>query len=227
MRGDRIVVIRGPADFAAINQMRQRNLRSEIVGEDGPVLLLSGPASREGGQFMGLWAAAIVAQVYPRLRVIAPYDSKERRRLVRFVEQIQMASMLICPDDRLTWPELVTCADAFVTPAVKETCTEPLSVAMAGGLVVVGSAVRSVAEIVADRHNGLLCKPGKPKLLAARILTALEDAALIKQVTDTARGQAYDVFSVRAFVENYLHVYENLVGGKPLDQSVSDRAMIA
>jgi len=224
---DRVVVIRGPVDFGAINQAHRDGIRQRVVGQARPVLLMSGPASRGGGQYEGLWAAAIVQKVHPDLNVILPFDSPERHRLVRFVRRIDAPSLLTIPDPRLTWPELAACADAFVMPAVSEVCTEPLGVAMAARLVVVGVAVRSVAEIIADRSNGLLCKRADVKLLASRILTALEDAPLRDRLTETARGQAYEVFGVRAFIDNYHQLYENVLAGRQAAQEVSDTAMVA
>lgn len=224
---DRVVVVRGPADFGAINRARQNDIREKVVGKTGPVLLTGGPASRTGGQFFGMWAAAILKQIYPDLTVIVPYDSVERQRLSRFVRQIKIPSLLTLPDSRLTWPELAACADVFVMPAAGEVSIEPLGTAMAAGLVVVGTAVRSIAEVIADRSNGLLCKAADARLVASRVLTALEDEPLRRQVTEAARGQAFEVFGIRAFVDNYQRIYENILSGKAPGEDVTDTAMVA
>ncbi|MBI5762785.1 MAG: glycosyltransferase family 4 protein [Planctomycetes bacterium] len=224
---ERVVVIRGGVDFSAINDARKSGERAALVGESGPVVLMHGPASMGGGQYVGLWAAAIVAQIHRGIRVILPYDSTETARLRRFVASIRMEHMLVLPESRWTWSRLAACADVFCAPAIEEINTEPLAHAMAAGVVIVGSAVRSVAEIIADRHNGLLCKAGEARVLAARLLTAIEDVELRRKVTDTARGQAYEVFSVRAFAENYHRVYENVVASRPAGEGISDTAMVA
>lgn len=224
---DRAVVIRGPADFAAINAARRQGLRQRLVGDARPVVLMCGPASRGGGQFFGLWACAVVSKVIDGLRVVMPYDSPEAKRLQRFVSQIQLPEMLIVPDPSMTWSQLAASADAFLCPAIDETCTEPLAAAMAAGIPIVGTAVRSVAEIIADKHNGLLCKPKDPRGLAARLLTAIEDADLVRKVTEVARGQAYEVFGIRDFADNYARVYENLLAGRAAGEGIRDTAMVA
>lgn len=221
---DRVVVIRGPADFSAINKARSGGVRAGVVGDARPVVLLAGPPSRGGGQYVGLWAAAIVRQIIPDLRVLMPYESAEGERLRRFVRQIRLDDLLIGPDSNRTWPELVTCADVFLCPAREDICTEPIAVAMAAGLVVVGTAVRSIAELIADKSNGLLCKPNDPRGLAARLLTALEDVELVRRVTEVARGQAYEVFGVRTFADNYARVYENVLAGRAVGDAVTDTA---
>jgi glycosyltransferase involved in cell wall biosynthesis len=223
---ERIVVIRGPVDFGDINQARRQDVRQDVVGDARPVLLLSGPPSRGGGQFQGVWAAAVLRQVYRDLRVVMPYDSPEARRLHRFALSTRIPNLLAIPDARLTWPQLLDCADVFVVPAADEVCTEPISTAMAAGVVVVGTAVRSVAELIGHQHNGLLCKPGQPRLLAGRIITALEDQDLRRRITEVARGQAYEVSSVRAFVDNYARLHENVLAGKAPGDGVRDMATI-
>jgi len=223
----RLVVIRGGVDFAAINQARKGDLRTRFAGEAAPIILLHAPASRGGGQFYGLWACAIVRQIHANLRVILPYDSPEARRLKRFVRQIRMAGMLASPPPDATWSELVAAADLLLAAAVDEICIEPLATAMAAGIPIVGSAVRSVAELIADRHNGFLCKPKEPRALAAKILAALEDAELRRKVVEAARGQAFEMFSSRAFADNHARLYANALAGAPASEGIRDTAMVA
>lgn len=227
VRPERIVVIRGPVDFRAVNDARAGGFRESLVGSASPVILMSGPASRAGGQYSGLWAAAIVRQVLSDLRVVMPYRSRESARLLRFVRDIGMPSLVTVPPNGATWPQLVCSADVFMIPALDEACTEPVGWAMAAGLPVLGTAVRSVAELIADRSNGLLVKPGIPRNLAAKLLTALEDGDLRRKITEVARGQAYEVFGVRQFVDNYARLYENVQSDRPAGDSIHDSAMVA
>jgi len=223
---DRVAVVRGAIDFGAINRARDEGLRARVVGDAKPVVLMSAPASRSGGQRQGLWAAAIVKHVLHDLTVIVPCDSRERRRIERFADRIGVPGVLTFPDASLGWPELAACADVLMVPAAGDVCIEPLAAAMAGGLPVVGSAVPCIAEIIADGMNGLLCTRTDPRSLAARLLTALEDDTLRSRVTETARGQAYEVFGVCAFVDNYRRIYENLLSGSSFGEGVRDTATV-
>ncbi len=224
---ERVVVIRGAADFGAINKARSSGLRQQLVGERGPVVLMHGPASRGGGQLYGVWAAAILNRLNNRLCVLLPYESREQARIWRFSQRQLDPTMLITPDPALGWNELAACADYFCIPAIDEVCTEPLAAAMAAGCTIVGCAVRSIAEIIADRHNGLLCKNAEPRALAMRLLAAMEDASLRRHVTDVARGQAFEVFSQRAFADNYQQLYANVAAGRPAAEDVRDTAVVA
>ncbi|HUN80144.1 MAG TPA: glycosyltransferase, partial [Phycisphaerae bacterium] len=91
----------------------------------------------------------------------------------------------------------------------------------------VGTATRAITELIADKHNGLLARPKEPRALASRLLTAIEDQELRRRVIETARGQAYEVFSVRSFVENCERVYANALGGQSAGEGVRDNAFVA
>lgn len=223
---ERVIVIRDATDFGAINAARRDGVRERVVGDRRPVVLIGGPASRVGGQEQAVWAAGIVHFLHPGLTVLMPYNTRESRRIGRWVRSMGMEDMLIVPDASLTWPELVACSDIFLQPATDEICTEPISMAMAAGIPVVATAKRSIAEIIADRHNGLLVKDSMPRNVAARLLTAVEDKALARQVTEMARSQAFEVFGVRAFVDNYRRVYENVAAGRAAGDGVRDTAMV-
>lgn len=224
---DRVVVLRGAVDFGAINKARRENVRDRVVGHAKPVVLLPGPASRADGQQWAVWAAGIVQFLYPGMRVLLPYDSRESRRLVRWVRTMRREHLIIRAGDNLSWPELVACADVFLQPATNEVCVDPIAHAMAAGIPIVASAVRSIAELIADKHNGLLVKDADPRRVAARLLTAIEDAPLVRQVTDTARGQAFEVFGARAFADNYRRLYDNVIAGRSASDGVADTAEVA
>lgn len=222
-----VVVIRGPVDFAAINQARNEGVREQLAPGELPIVLMAGPPSRSGDQYTGLWAAAIVAKVLPGLRVVLPYDSPELSRLQSFLSDGGISNLLILPPADWPWSKLVACADVFFVTAASDTNIEPIAWAMAGGVPILGTAVRSVAEILADRSNALLCKPGEPRALAAKLLNLIEDTALRRQISEVARGQAYEVFSTRQFVENHRQVYENVLNGRPAGDQVRDTAVVA
>ncbi|MFH1418330.1 MAG: glycosyltransferase family 4 protein [Planctomycetota bacterium] len=219
---ERVVVIRGPVDFGAINDARAKDIRRSVVGDAEPVLLMPGPPSASSGAYYGVWASAVLLQVFTDLRVIMPYDSTESRRLQRFVRDIRMPSMLVVPDPRLTWPQLVSCADVMMAPARGDICTEPIAMAMAAGVTVVGAAVRSVAELITDRRTGLLYDPRRPRLLANRVLEAIDDPELRRTLGEAARARAFEMFSARAFLDNYQRLYENILSGKPPGAGVRD-----
>lgn len=227
VHAESVAVVRGPADFGAINRARQEGIRDQLIGDAGPVVVLHGPSVRGHGHFEGVWACAIIRQIHPNMRVVLPYASAERGRIRRFAIRMTHAGFPVIPDSHLSWPELMSAADVFLAPAIGDICTEPIGVAMAAGVVCVGAAVHSVAEVIADRHNGLLSRDTSIETLPARILAAIEDKALVRQVTDVARSQAFEVFGVRAFADNYHRIYQNVLDDAPVIDGVTDTAMVS
>ncbi len=222
--GEHSVVIRPPVDFAALNRARREVLRRRLLGDARPVLLTPGPARRGDGQFQAVWAAGVLQRIHPDLRIVVPFESAETARLRRFAASFRRPEMLFCPGDSLRWPELVTLADVLVIAPDAEIACEPIAWAMAAGVPVAGAARRSVAEFIADRQNGLLCRENAPRLLAAAVLRLLEDEPLRRRLVETARGQAFEVFGARAFVDNYAALYENLRAGRKPAHGVRDTA---
>lgn len=227
VRPGRIAVIRGAVDFAAINNARRDDVRRRIVGDASPVILTVGPATRGDALFKTVWAACIVQQAIPHIRMLMPYASPEAAKARRVAEAAHLPSMIIVPPETVRWAELVASADVLLLATEGEAMTEPIAWAMAAGLGIVAPARRSIAELLADRHNGLLCKENRPRPLAGALLRMLEDEQLRRKLADTARGQAYEVFSVRAFVDNHAKLYRNLIAGREVAADVSDTAMVA
>lgn len=223
----RVVVVRPAVDFGAINAARRSDLRARLVGDAGPVMLTPGPAIRGDGQFEAAWTTAILRLVFPRVRLILPGESRDQARVRHLFAAAGMDDVLVATGDELRWSQLVAAADMLLLCPSAEAGTEPIAWAMAAGLTIVGVARRSIAELIADRSNGLLCKSNKPLRVAAVALRALEDEPLRRRLGEVARGQAYEVFSQRAFIDNHRALYENVLAGRPVASDVRDTAMVA
>ncbi|MFO0974109.1 MAG: glycosyltransferase family 4 protein [Phycisphaerae bacterium] len=224
---ERTAVIRAAVDFAALNAARGAGARASLARGGGPVVLAAGPASRRDGQFTVLWAVAIVQQIHRGMRLIVPFGGSEARRLGRLAESVGLSEMLGLPGERHSWAALAAGADVLMLAPDEEAAPEPLAWGMAAGLGIVAPARRSISECIADRSNGLLLRDARPTPLAAALLRLVEDEPLRKRLGETARGQAYEVFSARACVEGCARMYENLAAGRAVGDGVSDTAMVA
>ena len=222
------VVIRPGVDFGAIRTAKDRVHRQYLgLPEEGRVFLTVSPPSRQGGHFLALWAMAMLHQIWPDARIVVPGQSREQRRLLRLVEGIYCPEAFVFVADDHTPAELLAVSDALVVPASGDISTGWLAWAMAASVPVIGSAVPAVAEFIADRQNGFLCRPGDVHTLAVRIRTAFDSPNLLRQCADTARSQAYDVFRAQACVDQYLRLFKNLHAGRSPAEGVRDMAMEA
>jgi len=223
---DATAVIRPGVDFGDIRRAKEAIKRPDLgLPLRGKVFTTASPPSREGGQYYAVWAMAILHQIWPDARLLIPGTSREQDRLRRLIENIYCPQAFILTEDRYTPAELLAVSDAMLVPAIEDIPTAALAWAMAASVPIIGSAVPAVAELIADRHNGFLCKPGQPRTLAIRIRTVFDAPDQLRQCTEVARGQAYDVFRAQRCVEEYLKVFQNLATGQRAVANVQDAAV--
>lgn len=216
---DAVEVIRPGVDFGAIRQANGSAVREELALEPAhKVLLTPGQPSLPGGQYIGMWAAALLARIWPEVHMIVPGRSREQERLRRFARDTNLESMFRFTGDRFAPAELIASSDMMICAATGDIPTDWLAWAMAGGVPIVGSALDAVAELIEDRHNGLLCRPGEPHTLAIRLREAFEDQREMARLADVARGQAFEVFAAQKCVDAHL---ERLVPEEIKRRSIS------
>jgi glycosyltransferase involved in cell wall biosynthesis len=96
---------------------------------------------------------------------------------------------------------------------------------MAAGVAVIGTAVHAVAELIANKLNGLLFKQTPGRSMVASLFRLLTDRVSQDKVRETARGQAYEVFGLRRCVEQHMRLYDNVLNGSPPGDGIVDSAM--
>jgi glycosyltransferase involved in cell wall biosynthesis len=69
----------------------------------------------------------------------------------------------------------------------------------------------TIAELLEDRHTALLVGKASPRVIAQRVLDLREDPGLQWSISDMARTEAYEFFSLTRFVEQFRSAYEQLV----------------
>ena len=223
---DATAVIRPGVDFGEIRALGRRRDHLPIEAHDlNPLLVTASPPSRAAGQFNAVWAVAILRQIWPTAGLIVPGRSREQERIRRLVDRIDSPAAFVFTEWEHGPAALLAGADALVAPAIDDAPTGWIPWAMAASVPVVGSAVPCVTEMIADRHNGFLCKPDEPHTLASRIRFALTSDDIRRQCVETARGQAYDVFRSRQCIDAYLKVIDNILAGRRPITDVRDAAI--
>jgi glycosyltransferase involved in cell wall biosynthesis len=110
------------------------------------------------------------------------------------------------PERLLAASDVVVCASRF------ESFGMVLVEAMASGVPVVSTNVGGPAETIADGETGYLVPPGRPDLIAARVLDLLADADLRQRMGTAGRARAKERFELRRYVEGFSEVIETLAG---------------
>jgi glycosyltransferase involved in cell wall biosynthesis len=219
-------VIRPSVDFGLINRAKQARLRETLkLTPEQPLLVTCPPPSRAGGQYFAIWAGALCRQIFPDLRMIVPGESREQARLRRFTHSFQQPELALFIGERYTWPEILAAADLCLAPALAPISTVGLGWAMAAAVPIAGSAIPVVTELLANDVNALLSVAGRPEKLAARTLRLLQDRANARRLADTARSQAFEVFSRQRMIDQHRKVYTALLEDGPPFENVIDAAL--
>lgn len=130
-------------------------------------------------------AFKIIHKKHPETKLTIIGDGPALSDLRNFVNQENLAGSIIftgqIPHNQLINSDLISAADAFITPSKTE--NQPLSVmeAMAFGLPVIGVNALGMPELVRHKENGFLAEPDNPKDLAKYGLKLINNPKLIKK----------------------------------------------
>jgi glycosyltransferase involved in cell wall biosynthesis len=131
---------------------------------------------------------------------------------------------VLWPGESIDYRDLVAVADALVITPPLDVSATSIAWAMAASCPIIGSAVYSVAEFIAHKHNGYLIKPDRSQRMTFKIAAAVERVRDMTKEKETARGQAYEVFSVRRFVDQFVQISRNVLNGSPAAADIRDPA---
>ena len=103
-------------------------------------------------------------------------------------------------------------ADVFVLPSLEEGMSNALMEALGAGLPAVATDVGGNSEVVGDA--GLLCRPGEPADLAAKLGELLRCPSLRQQLSLAAALRAGEQFGYEVMIDRHRRYYEGLVHAK-------------
>lgn len=103
-------------------------------------------------------------------------------------------------------------ADCFVCPSIWEEAAGLVNIeALASGLPVVASRIGGIPEFIDDKVTGLLFESGDDKGLADRVKFLIENPLVLKNMSNKARTDAVERFSIQKRVPDYLELYTSKV----------------
>jgi sugar transferase (PEP-CTERM/EpsH1 system associated) len=147
-----------------------------------------------------------------RLRLVIVGDGPDREAIARSLVQEGV--------DRLTWlagerddvPRLMRLFDLFALPSLGEGISNTLLEAMASGLPSVATRVGGNPELVTEGENGFLVPPGDARAMARALARYCDRPALLRTQGVAGRRRAETTFNWERCVEQYLGVYDELLG---------------
>jgi len=221
------VVIRPGIDFGGINRCRRSSMREQLgVAKTDTLTIVPEPVMRESGSFEAFWAAALLNHFDRGMWCIVPGASREQERIARYAATAPSRATIISPGDGHPFEELIAVSDVLIVNARDDVSTTAIAWAMASGAAVIGSAIPSVAELIVHKANGLLFKQVRGKSEVGTLVRLLQDRASLDKARGVARGQAYEVFGLRRFIEQHMQVYENVMSNRAPGEGIIDSARV-
>ncbi len=189
---------------------------------ESPLVTLLGRYQAVKGQHVFLQSCAQIASQRPEARFVVAGENifggageeafkrrilKQAQAEPRLRDRVRFLGWVPDPENLLSASDVVVCASRF------ESFGMVLVEAMASGVPVVSTRVGGPAETIVDGETGYLLPPGRPDLIAARVLDLLADADLRRRMGTAGRERVRAHFELRGYAEAFSEVVETLAGG--------------
>jgi len=125
-------------------------------------------------------AASIVNRVNPKVKFLIVGDGLDRKRIEKQIIELKLSDPVKIIREMPISPSYFKACDLFVLPSLYEGFGIVFLEAMSAGLPVISTIAPAIPEVVGDA--GILVPPKNPKALAKKILLALENDSLHKDL---------------------------------------------
>lgn len=190
----------------------------QATHEGDLVLLYVGRFVNEAKQIMEVTRAfADVAAAVSGLRAILCGDGPERANMVELLHALPGGErvQVMGPLDPLAVQELMLRAGCIVLLSDYEGLPIALMEGMACGLVPIVTHTRSgIAELIRDRHNGMVV-PDRGSSFVNAVKELAQDKALRRQLAENARNTIVERYSDQVGVDGWLKLLGDLGNDRP------------
>lgn len=145
-------------------------------------------------------------------RLVMIGDGPLRKPVLERLAVAGYADQVWAPGPRDDVNALLPALDLFVLPSRTEGISNTLLEAMSSGLPVIATAVGGNPELVVDGETGTLIPAADSQALADALLQYLWKPDLLKTHGSAGRKRVEAHFSITAMVDNYLSVYDRMLG---------------
>jgi glycosyltransferase involved in cell wall biosynthesis len=163
-------------------------------------------------------AFAKVLKEIPEAKLKVVGDGPERSRLQDLVRKMGIRKHVTFTGLTPTYEAVIHYykeSEVFVLPSTVEGEAIVLKEAMAAGLPLIAMNVpgSGVLSLIRDEKNGFLLEPGRPKLIAEKVIQLLQDKKLRERRGKTGR-KFVEKFDWEAIAERTLQVYQEVIGDR-------------
>ncbi|MBC8107761.1 MAG: hypothetical protein H7Z14_14305 [Anaerolineae bacterium] len=214
-------LIRPAVAFGKVRRRRNDALRAELgIKPDDRVTLAPGESTRPADHEMSVFAVTLLTVLDPRNKLLVWGRGPHSAALRRFAKKLDRPTLIDATHTLrrpIDFPDLLSVADDVLITATGSIATLPACYCMAAGLPIVTLVSETIAELLEDRHTALMVGKRSPRLLAQRLLDVRADANLQWAISDMARTEAYEFFSMSRFLDQHRAMYQQVAEGKSVE----------
>jgi glycosyltransferase involved in cell wall biosynthesis len=221
---ERCHLIRPGVEFALLNRRREDSaaLREKLeIAPEAAIVLACGECVRGSNQQGTILASCVLNVFDPKFKLLVWGRGPTTEGSKRFASLMLPRNFIRFATSWLgrgiMYEQLLPLAQVMLVTATAPIPTLPIATAMAAGVPIVAVVSPTVAELLEDRHTALMHGETRARILARKVLELEEDAQLRWKLTDAARSEAYQYFSMTRFVSQMNSLYEQVVSGKPVE----------
>ena len=222
---DRITVIRNGIDFRIFRNNLENSEKKQELGlsPDLPMIVMVGNLFASKAPLDYFRAAKIVLENWGPSNFILVGDGKLRPRVEEMIDGFSIRENCRVLGYRSDVPEILSAADLFLLPTLREGLSISLLEAMAAGLPIVTTDIAENRELLKEEKNGCLVPPHRPDLLAEGIMKVLNDPDMATGMGERNRKLVEDEFGVRKMVEKTQQLYLKLLDSASAGKSPTQR----
>jgi glycosyltransferase involved in cell wall biosynthesis len=197
-----------PLDFEALDKPQLNGrIRGTVIGTSGNF------RHKKGIEFLIQACAELSTDTELTLLMVGDFVAKEKDYWNDLLRRSGIADRTIVTgrlsrDQALAYHHIV---DIFTIPSLRDGCPNAMMEAMLAQKAVVGTNVDAIGEILCDREDGLVVRPGSTEDLAFALRELVENPDLRARLGAAARQKAMRDLAPAHERDNWLNVYDRVV----------------
>jgi glycosyltransferase involved in cell wall biosynthesis len=177
-----------------------------------------------------LQAIAGLTSTHPDLRLVIVGEGPDQGAIQSMADRLNLIPRIVLAGQRGDMANVYAGFDVFVLPSLNEGLPMTVLEAMASSRPVIASKVGAIPTVVRDGETGLLVDPKDVVGLRAALDRLLSDPALSSRLATQGHDWVRRHFTSDAMAENYLRMYESVLGitrNRFTDETARNMARVA
>ncbi|HWR82561.1 MAG TPA: glycosyltransferase family 4 protein [Candidatus Deferrimicrobium sp.] len=180
---------------------------------DTTIGVAAGRFSREKGQAILGWAAAMALKRTPGLRFVLFGDGPDAPRVQRMIAKLGISEKVLCPGFERNLIGHLKGADFLINPSLSEGLPNVVLEAIALELPVLATNVGGVPELITHDRSGYLVPPDDVQALAEGMLFMSAHSNRAKAFAENARQRLETDFTFIRQFDKLKRVYQKVLSG--------------